>query len=135
MCTTDNIFPVLLIKHLVNQNVEPTTPHKLVTGMKPSVSNLLVLFCPCVVLKATVHVDTNALNMRHQPQKGFCGIYVVIPKHQKGYLIYVPSERKIVSSHDIVFDKTFFSALEYTSRLYSEALAMRPEVSYILYPT
>ena len=38
-------------------------------------------------------------------------------------------------SHDVVFDETFSSALAYTSRLYSEELTMRPEVSYILYAT
>ena len=38
-------------------------------------------------------VDSNRFqqNMRHQPQKGFQGISVGIPKHQKGYLICVPS--------------------------------------------
>ena len=54
---------------------------------KPSVSNLHVLLCPCVVQKATADVDTKALNMRHQSQKGFHGIFVGIPQHQKGYLI------------------------------------------------
>ena len=43
-----------------------------------------------------------ALNMCHQAQKGFCGILVIIPQHQKGYLLYVPSTRKIVSSYDVV---------------------------------
>ena len=38
--TTNNIFPVLTIKHLVNQDDEPTMPHKLATIMKPIVSNL-----------------------------------------------------------------------------------------------
>ena len=40
MYTTDSIFPVLTIKHLVNQDGEPTTPHKLETVEKPSDSNL-----------------------------------------------------------------------------------------------
>ena len=44
MYTTDNIFPVLPIKHLVNQCGEPNMPQKLVTGTKPSVSNPRVLF-------------------------------------------------------------------------------------------
>ena len=56
---TDHIFTVTPIKHLVNQDGEPITPHKLATGTKPSVSNLSFLF-PCVVQKATAHVDTNA---------------------------------------------------------------------------
>ena len=40
MYTTYDIFTVLPIKHLVNQDGGTTTPHKLATGMKPSVSNL-----------------------------------------------------------------------------------------------
>ena len=83
----------------------PTTPYKLATGTKPSVSHLRVLFRPCVVRKATEHVETKALNMRHQAQKGFRGIFVGIPEHQKGYLVYVLSTRKITSSYDVVFDK------------------------------
>ena len=57
--------------------------------------------------KANAHVEIKALNMRHQAQKGFRGIFVGIPEHQKGYLVYVPSTRKIISSYDIVFDKSF----------------------------
>ena len=71
MYTTDHIFPVLDIKDLIKEDGDPTTPYKLATGTKPSVSYLRVLFCPCVVRKATAHVDTKTLNMRHQAQKGF----------------------------------------------------------------
>ena len=71
MYTTYHIFPVLPIKDLINEVGDPTTPHKLKTGTKPSVSHLHVLFCPCVVRKATAHVETNTLNMHHQAQKGF----------------------------------------------------------------
>ena len=52
--------------------------------------------------------------MSHQSQKGFRDIFVGIPQHQKGSLIYVPITRKIVSSHDFVFEKNNFSALAYT---------------------
>ena len=69
--TTDYIFLVITIKHLVNQYGEPNTPHKLENGKKPSSSNMHVLFFPFVVQKATVHVDSNALNMCHQSQKDF----------------------------------------------------------------
>ena len=65
MYMTDHILPVLPIKHLVNQDGEPTTPQKLSTGTKTSVSNLHVLFYPCVLLKETTHVETKALNMCH----------------------------------------------------------------------
>ena len=49
--------------------------------------------------------------------------------------MYVPSTRKVISSYDVVFDERFSSVLSYTSRPYSEAMAMRPEVTYTLYAT
>ena len=135
MYTTYHIFPVLPIKDIINKDGDPTTPHKLATGTKPSVPYLRVLFFPCVVRKATEHVQTKTLNMRHQSQKGFCGIFVDIPEHQKGYLVYVPSTRKVISSYDVVFDKSVSSTFSYTSRPYSEAMAMRPAVTYTPYAT
>ena len=49
--------------------------------------------------------------------------------------MYVPSTRKIISSYDVLFDGSFSSALAYTSRPYSEAMPMRPAVTYIPYGT
>ena len=108
MYTTDHIIRVLPIKDLINEDGDPTTPHKLETGTKPSVSHLCVLFFPCVVRKATAHVETKTLNMRHQAKKGFRGIFVGIPQHQKGYLVYIPSTRKVILSYNVVFDESFF---------------------------
>ena len=71
MYTEDNIFTVLPIKYLINEDDDPTTPFKLAIGTEPSVSHLRVLFCPFVIKKATAHVGTKALNMRHQAQKSF----------------------------------------------------------------
>ena len=81
MYTTYHIFPLLPIKDLINKDGDSTTPHKLATCTKPSVSHLHVLFCPCVVQKPTAHVETKALNMRQQSQKGFHDIFVGIPEH------------------------------------------------------
>ena len=69
--TTDHMFTVLPIKDLINEDGDPTTPHKLVRGTKPTVSHLRVLFCPFVVRKVNAHIGTKVLNMRHQAQKGF----------------------------------------------------------------
>ena len=79
---------------MVNQDGEPTPPHKLETGTKLSVSNILVLFCPCVLQKETENVYGKALNMRNQSQKDFWDIFVGIKQHRKGYLIYVPNTQK-----------------------------------------
>ena len=83
MYMTHRIFPVLQIKDIINEDGDPTTPHKLATGTKPSVSHLRALFFPCVVRKAMAHIETKTLNMRHQAQKGFRGIFVGITQHQK----------------------------------------------------
>ena len=53
-----------------------------------------------------------------------------IPQHQKGYLVYVPSTRKVISSYDVKFDESFVSALSYSSRPYAETMAMHPAVTY-----
>ena len=42
MYMTDHIFTVLPIKDLINEDCDPTTPHKLATGTKTSVSHLCV---------------------------------------------------------------------------------------------
>ena len=118
MYTTDKIFPVLPINYLINEDGDPTMPYKIATGTKPSVSHLCLSFFQCIVQKSTAHVGTKALNMRHQAQKGFRGIFVGISQHQKGYLVYIPSTRMIISSYDVVFDESFSSALEYTSQPY-----------------
>ena len=107
-------------------------------------STLAVVFCTTygqnntragVVSKATAHVETNTLNMRHQAQKGFRGISVGFTEHQKGYLVYVPSTRKIISSYDVVFDESVSGTLAYTSQPYSEAMVMCLAVRYTPYGT
>ena len=69
--TKYNIFLVLPIKYLINKDGDPTTPFKLTTVTKPSVLHLCVLFCPCLVQKATAHAGTKALNMRLPITEGF----------------------------------------------------------------
>ena len=61
---------------------------------------------------------------------GFSGIFFGITQHQKGYLVYVPSTRKIISSYYVVFDENLSSVLAYTSQPYSEAMSMYPAMSY-----
>ena len=66
MYMVDRILPVLPIKDLINKDGDTTTPFKIATGTKDSVSHLRVLFCQCVVQKSTAHVGKKALSMRHQ---------------------------------------------------------------------
>ena len=64
MYTTDHIFTVIPIKDMINKDGDLTTPYKLATVTKTSVSHIRMLFCPCVVQKDTAHIGTKALNMR-----------------------------------------------------------------------
>ena len=118
MYKAEHILPVLTIKDLINEDGKPTKPLKLARDKTPSISHLRALFCPCVVQKSTSHVRTKALNMRHQSQKGLCGIFVGISQHQKGYLFYVPRKRNIISLYNILFDESFSSSFTYTSQPY-----------------
>ena len=49
--------------------------------------------------------------------------------------MYVPSTTKVIPSYDVLFDRSFSSALSYKSRPYAEAMAMRPTVTYTPYTT
>ena len=49
MYRAHHICMVIPIKHFVNQYGKRSTPHKLETVKKPSVSNIRFLFCQCVV--------------------------------------------------------------------------------------
>ena len=104
MYTIDHIFPFILIKDLINKYRKPNNPFKLATVTKLSVSHLCLSFCQFIVRKATAHIDQGVLNMRHKAQKSFLGR---IQQHQKRYLVYVTSTRKIISSYDIIFDDFF----------------------------
>ena len=73
--------------------------------------------------------------MRHQAQNIFRGIFVGIPQHQKGYLVYIPSTRKIISLYDVVFDESSYSELVYNSQQYAEAIDMRQDVPSTTYDT
>ena len=57
--------------------------------------------------------------------------FIGIPWDQKGYLVYVPSTRKKISSYDVIFDESFSSKRSYKSQTYAEAMAVRPAVSCI----
>ena len=46
------------------------------------------------------------------------------------HIVYVPNIRKIISPYGVGFYEAFFSGLAYTSQPYSEAMALRPSVTY-----
>ena len=127
-------IPCSANQKLVNQYGEPKTPHKLATGtkyfsIKPT---CIILYMCCTEGNCTCwHKGVKHVSSVISHKMVFWGIFVWILQHQKGYLICVRSTRKNISSHDVVFDDTFCSALAYTSRPYSEAISIWKSVSYI----
>ena len=113
---TGIIFPDLPIKHLVNHDGVPTTPHKLAAGTNLQYQTYVFIFS-FVLQKATSRIDTKELNIFHQSEKGFGGIFVGIPQYQKGNLIYVPGTQKIFYSHDVAFEKVFLVCM-YTRHIH-----------------
>ena len=85
-----------------------------------------------VVKNKTVHVDTKVLNIFHQSQNCFQYILIGIPQHQKGYLLYVTITRKMVSSHDVVFEKTFL-VCQHTRHIYIQRHLQRNQKSCIFH--
>ena len=90
-----------------------------------------VIFPMCSTESYCTHCQKCVKYVSPSEKKGFRGIFVGIPQHQKRYIVYVPSKMKIISSHDIVFDEIFCSTLAYLSHAYSEVMAVHPNVSYI----
>ena len=92
MYKDNNIFPVLSIKYLVNQDGEPTLLQKLATDPNLSVSNLRVLVCACVVQNTTEYVDTKVLNMLHQSKNVFVvssfELHNIIKGNSSMYLVH-----------------------------------------------
>ena len=64
--TTDDVFPVIEIKHMVDQDSEPTTLHELANGTKHLVSHRCVSFYLIFVRKATTHLEPKVLNVCHK---------------------------------------------------------------------
>ena len=79
---THHIFPFLTFNPLINQYDEANTLYKLLTGSNPSVSNLRVILFPCVVRKVPANNNGRLLNMRHQSQKAFRGIFAEITQQK-----------------------------------------------------
>ena len=74
--------------------------------------------------------EKQPVNMNHEAQKGFRAIFVGISEDQDGYLCYIPSLRETETLCNVLFDKTFASALAFTMKPYHDAMLMRPSVTY-----
>jgi Integrase core domain len=109
-------------------NGRATSPYELYYGHKPRISKLRVLFCPCVLKTHTATAkrpgsdSVRVFTDKNNAQRGLQGIFVGLPRHQAGYICYIPSTAEIRVSADVVFDENFESTMGYSERLFSSAM-------------
>ena len=83
MYTPHYIFPILTIEPLINQDGEPTTPHKLPTDIKYSLSNPPVLFYHVLYTKG-LHLLTERRYVCVNNHKRVFGVYLLEFYTKKG---------------------------------------------------
>jgi len=68
---------------------------------------------------ATILKPEAALLKKTQP-RGLTGIYIgsALPRGQSGYLIWIPSEKRITTAVHAVFDEKFFPARRFSPRIH-----------------
>jgi len=126
-----HVFNVLPLKNLVTSDGIITTPCELFLGSKPKGSHFRVFGCPCIAKNGTISVDGKPEVNSKGTQRGIRGIHLGFSPTQKGWLLYVPSTRQIVISGDVICDENFASTVAETWRPFHDALALRPETSFI----
>ena len=126
-----HVFTVLPLKDLVTSDGIITTPYELYVGSKPKVSHFRVFGYPCIAKKWIISVEGKPEDNSKGTQRGIRRIHLGFSPTQKGWLLYVPYIRQIVISGVVICDETFASTVAETWRPFHDALALRPETSFI----
>jgi hypothetical protein len=126
------VFNMLPVKNLYNTNGEICSPFELFTGKKPLISHLRVFGCPAVAKQSVISVE--GLSTQHFTEKGIRGVFIGIPLHQNGYLIYLPGSRTIACLGNVSFDEAFYSAVVTTWLRFEEGIALKPYSTIIAGP-
>ena len=77
MYTTDHIFPHLPIHDMINEDSNLTTPFKLATGTKPSVSHLHIIFFHVLYIQLH-HTVKKVVEYLSSSAKGFRGFFLKV---------------------------------------------------------
>ena len=123
-------FNALPIKGALLPSGNQGTPYQLFHSKRPCIASFRVFGCPRVVKKHTISKNGKPSN-DNTFQKGVRGIFIGFPTNQKGYLIYIPSTSRTITSLDVEFDENFKSAIAHTWTPFHDALALRPTHTYI----
>jgi hypothetical protein len=128
MVYATDIFNVLPVRGMKNEEDCPATPYELFFSEKPSIAHFRVFGCPTVVW----HWATKQSLQGKQTERGIHGIFLGFNANNKGYVIYTPGHQQIVTSEDVSFDEHFNSAIATTWQQHHDSLALRPVESHIL---
>jgi hypothetical protein len=118
------LHSVLPHKALTKTDGKTQCPLGVYTGQPASVSNFRVMCCPAIMPYNNIHkVKTKVraepldsrkefkrmetLNRKNCSQRALRGVFVGLPRHSKGHLIYVPLTNKIYCTMDECFDEEF----------------------------
>jgi len=127
MVYATDIFNVLPVRGMKNEQDCPATPYELFFSKKPSIAGFRVFGCPTVVCQWV----TQHSSQGKQTERGVRGIFLGFNANNKGYMIYSPGSRQIVTSEDVSFDEHFNSAIATTWQQHRDSLALCPVESYI----
>ena len=78
--------------------VKDMTPEKVWSGVKPSVEHFRVFGC-------VAHVHIPDARRTKLENKSFCCVLLGVNEESKGYRLYDPVAKKIVTSRDIIFEE------------------------------
>jgi len=128
MVYATDIFNVLPVRGMKNEQYCPATPYELFFSEKPSIAHVRVFGCPTVVRQWV----TKQSSQGKQTERDIHGIFLGFNANNKGYnMIYSPGSWQIVTSEDVSFDEHFNLAIATTWQQYRDSLALRPVESYI----
>jgi hypothetical protein len=64
-----------------------------------------------------------------QTERGIRGIFIGFDANKKGYLVYCPGSRTIITSEDVTFDEYFSTAIATSWQQHKDALELHPVVT------
>ncbi len=99
------MFNILPVKRLVNKDGKSATHAELFYGTKPCIGDFRVFGRPCLLEKWITHFDCKVLTK--QTERGIRCMFIGFANNQKGFLVYLPSTRRITTSADVLFDESF----------------------------
>lgn len=121
------IFNVLPVRGIRNEEDIPTTPYESFFNSKPCIARFRVFGCPVIVRKWVTQNNPQG----KQTERGTRGIFLGFDSIHKGYLVYCPGSRHIITSEDVTFDESFITAIALSWQQHRDSLALRPVLSTI----